>query len=332
MFNCAVSSLYDVINRLTSAASGTGGYGSYSWTYDKVGNRLTQVLGSTTTNYYYTSGTNKLSAIGSTSVSTNANGNITSIPPANSSSAATFAYNSANRLASVTGSPTAASFVYDGWERRYSKTPSGSSAITYIYDTAGNMIEEQDGSYITDYIYANHLPVGLLTSTTGTSGGTLYYVQADRQGTPQFVTNGSGTVVWKTTYQPYGTTGLITATLTTQNLRFPGQDFDVETGFYHNGFRDYMPNLGRYLQTDPIGLGGGVNTFAYAEGNPTVFVDPEGLTGRSPRIPCIICDAFTGGVYAPYCPQCYEKSKDPDGQVPPLPTDPLPVDDCPEKE
>jgi len=267
---------YDVINRLTSAVSGTGGYGSYSWTYDKVGNRLTQTYGTTTTNYSYTSGTNRLSAIGSTSVTTNANGNITSIPPANSSSAATFTYNSANRLASVTGSPTAANFVYDGWNRRYSKTPSGSNAINYIYDPFGNLIEEQNGSYVTDYIYSNGRPVGLFVPT-GTSGGTLYFVHTDRQGTPQFVTDINQNVVWKTTYQPFGTTGLITSSLTTQNKRFPGQSFDVETGFYQNVNRDYMPNLGRYLETDPIGLNGGMNTYAYANGNPAKYVDRQGL-------------------------------------------------------
>src|SRR5208337_4571489 len=51
---------YDSINRLISAASGTGGYGTFSWTYDKVGNRLTQVQGSTTTTYTYATGSNRL--------------------------------------------------------------------------------------------------------------------------------------------------------------------------------------------------------------------------------------------------------------------------------
>ena len=52
---------------------------------------------------------------------------------------------------------------------------------------------------------------------------------------------------------------------------------DADTGWYHNGFRDYMPNLGRYLQSDRIGLMGGLNTYAYAGGNPVNHIDSFGL-------------------------------------------------------
>ena len=61
------------------------------------------------------------------------------------------------------------------------------------------------------------------------------------------------------------------------NLRFPGQAYDKESGLYYNYHRDYDPQTGRYIQSDPIGLRGGMNTFAYVGSNPLMSVDPLGL-------------------------------------------------------
>lgn len=104
----------------------------------------------------------------------------------------------------------------------------------------------------------------------------VYFIHADHLGTPRVVSDQVGTVVWKADYDAFGK-----ATLTTNvyalNLRFPGQYFDAETNLHYNYFRDYDPSVGRYLQSDPIGLEGGLNAYAYVGNNPIRFMDPLGL-------------------------------------------------------
>jgi RHS repeat-associated protein len=90
------------------------------------------------------------------------------------------------------------------------------------------------------------------------------------------MTDSNGALVWDAVYRPFGEAHAITGTAT-NNQRFPGQLYDPETGFHYNYFRDYAPGLGRYAESDPIGLEAGVNTFAYADANPISLTDPLGL-------------------------------------------------------
>ena len=266
---------YDVLERLHTASSGTGGYGSYSYTLDPVGNLSSLTLGSTTTTYSYTSGTNRLSAIGSTSVSTNSNGNITSIPPALGGGASTFTYSAANRLASVSGGgSTSASYVYDAFGHRFSKTSGGVTTL-YFYDQGGELLAEDAGGTYTDYAYVDGMPIAVFHPGASPTADQINYVSTDRLGTPQIISNNSQAGVWSDLYTPLGA-GTPTVTVAS-SLRLPGQSYDAETGFDYNGARDYMPNLGRYLETDPIGLAGGINPYVYARNNPGSFIDPSGL-------------------------------------------------------
>ncbi|WP_165419248.1 RHS repeat-associated core domain-containing protein [Corallincola spongiicola] len=102
-----------------------------------------------------------------------------------------------------------------------------------------------------------------------------YYFANDHLGTPQRLTDSDANLVWDAVYTPFGLADVKLETVT-NNLRFPGQYYDGESGLHYNYFRDYDPNTGRYIQSDPIGLNGGLNTYGYVGGNPLRFVDPTG--------------------------------------------------------
>ncbi len=100
-------------------------------------------------------------------------------------------------------------------------------------------------------------------------------VHADHRGAPQKMTDDTRTVVWDAAFTPFGEEDS-TIGAETNNWRFPGQYTDDESGLSYNWHRHYDPAIGRYLQSDPIGLGGGLNTYAYVGSNPVGYVDPTG--------------------------------------------------------
>ena len=133
--------------------------------------------------------------------------------------------------------------------------------------------------------------------------GKLYFYQNDHLGKPERVLKANGEVAWSGDYSAFGEVN-ITTELVENNLRFPGQYFDLETGSYYNFHRDYLPGIGRYLEGDPIGLGGGMNTYSYAYENSLSFTDPTGeivpLYYITRYVLCVIgCNANQG--YARIC-------------------------------
>lgn len=115
----------------------------------------------------------------------------------------------------------------------------------------------------------------LALSSVAQAASKIYYVHTDHLGTPQVLTDQNQSVVWKGEYTPFGEVKEVVNALG-QNVRFPGQYHDRETGYYYNYYRDYDPSLGRYIQSDPIGLRGGVNTYGYVYQNPLRYSDPSG--------------------------------------------------------
>ncbi|MCP4274713.1 MAG: hypothetical protein GY781_22535, partial [Gammaproteobacteria bacterium] len=105
-------------------------------------------------------------------------------------------------------------------------------------------------------------------------GTDYYWYHNDHQGTPQKMTDTTGTVVWSATYYSFGKTTIGTETIT-NNLRFPGQYYDTETGLHYNWNRYYDPETGRYMRVDPAGEG--LNLYLYTQNNPLKYVDPRGL-------------------------------------------------------
>jgi len=103
-----------------------------------------------------------------------------------------------------------------------------------------------------------------------------YWYLNDQLGTPQKLVDSTGTVVWSAQYEAFGKATIQIDTVE-NNLRFPGQYFDAETGWHYNNQRYYDSEHGRYTQTDPIGFhGGDVNWYAYVGNNPVNFGDPTG--------------------------------------------------------
>ena len=162
---------------------------------------------------------------------------------------------------------------------------------TFMQDEAGHLIGEYDGSgnLIEETVWLGDIPVATL-QPNGSGGVNIFYIHTDHLNAPRKVQQPvTDALVWRWDTDPFGTaapnenpSGLGTFPY---NLRFPGQYYQAETGLNYNYFRDYDPVVGRYVESDPIGLrGGSYSTYEYARGSPTVRVDPSGLFAPPPWV------------------------------------------------
>ncbi len=252
---------YDALDRL-STATASGIWGSLAWTYDGVGNRQTE--GSNV--YSYVPNTNKLSGAGGTSFGYDNNGNTTS------QAARQYTYNQNQRLIQVVDGAMTAGYTYNGNGQRVKKTVNGVTTI-FHYNRDGQIIAESDstGATTAEYVYLNSQPLAKI------EGSSVYFYHNDHLATPQKMTDSSGSIVWAADYKPFGEATVTVSTIT-NNLRFPGQYFDAETGLNYNYFRDYNPVIGRYVESDPLGTRNGRNhLYVYVSDNPAMGIDPRGL-------------------------------------------------------
>jgi RHS repeat-associated protein len=201
-----------------------------------------------------------------------------------------FAFNDRGRMNEAIVGGSATNYIYNALGQLIEKYGNGGTTLL-MYDEAGHILGEYSGTgaLIEETVWMGDTPV----ATIRPSGSTIivYYVHTDHLGTPRKVTRTSDNgLMWRWDPDTFGSVAPNTNPAGlgafTYNLRFPGQFSLNESGLYYNYFRTYDPSMGRYLESDPIGLeGGNYSTYAYANNDPIDASDPYGLYTVLPGVP-----------------------------------------------
>ncbi|WP_097459093.1 RHS repeat-associated core domain-containing protein [Mangrovitalea sediminis] len=269
---------YDALGQLTNYQADSD---QRSYSYDGDGNRLTQTNTSASTTYNYATDSNWLLNDTGTTYQYDAAGHMTEKKLAGGPDYV-FTYNARGRMAKVVNGSEETAYGYNGLGQRVEKQGYGAGAVAgharyFVYGLGGQLLGEYDGNGqpIEETVWLGTMPAAILTD-----GQQPYFIYTDHLGAPRQIANGGpATLVWQWNHGPFGEaqpTGSFT-----YNLRYPGQYYDQETGLDYNYNRDYDPALGRYIQSDPIGLMGGLNTYAYAGGDPVAYIDWLGLCANT---------------------------------------------------
>jgi len=272
---------YDPLNRLTEARDGVSDALLEGYGYDATGNRLSATNGGVTTGYTIAGTSHRLTEVGGVARSYDNAGNATAIGTARE-----FVYNDVGRMSQVRQSGAVAmTYAYNGKGEQVRRSHGTSDTVT-LYDEAGHWLGEYDSAGVPtqQLVWLDDLPVGLILGPAA-ANQPLHYLEADALGTPRRVIDPQRNVAvwtWDLTGEAFGNDTPVEdadgdGTPLTFNLRFPGQRYDAATGLNYNYFRDYEKETGRYGQSDPIGLEGGITTYSYTSSAPLSNSDPFGL-------------------------------------------------------
>lgn len=269
--------VYDNLDRLTNNVTPTTNTG---YQYDLSGNRTNLTVGANSYAYTIAATNNRLTAEAGPTARTNtydAAGNITG------NGQDTYAYSSRGRLKEVTrNSNVIYALRYNGLGQFVHRTHDNTY---YVYDDNQHLLGEYDssGQAIQETVYLNDTPVLTLKTNNATLQDNTYFIYSDYLNTPREIRDYANQARW--TWYPESSEAF-GANLPnenpsalgtfTYNLRFPGQLYDPASQLSYNYYRDYNSRTGRYIESDPIGLAGGINTYSYVGGNPISRVDPDG--------------------------------------------------------
>lgn len=244
--------------------------------YDLNGNRTTHRVNGADYTYGYTQGYNYLETVpGPTPRSWLLTGQYAITDGVNN-----FSLDAYGRMTGVTNAAGTTTYLLNWLNQRVTKVMPNGAKTHFVYGASGELLAELDktGQTLKEYIWLPTEVDGYPTLVGVSTGvnGPVNQVYTDQLGTPRLVTAPNGDVLWRWVSDPFGGGAPIETGLKL-NLRFAGQYFDQEHGYHYNWNRYYDPATGRYAQSDPIGISGGLNTYAYVGNSAMHEVDPTGL-------------------------------------------------------